>query len=439
MKKPSFFFSLLLIFVHLACVAQTTLSYSKMDEIDVRLRRYRDLTNEVYDSHPKYIVSRFTFRSLIKQDFSKITIGENSFSKIGRFAAVNFDSDESRFYFTPFTFIVKNDPFEGAFRAIHSIDFSGEVNSTNIFDFKQKKSLRAGYSYTRIFDKYSAKQGARNTSFHKAVVDEVYKDTRSEYQKMTTSFSAYLDLAAAAEDEDKTAFYKDIKKRFFKNLESIELKYYDDKWTVKRIAWVKFNLTPFSWDNFLYVDQTEQTSYSKPIDKSVYTANAKLSGNILFTYPHKRNMQLYLSGFLAASNKHSLSEIASPSQWQQSQLLTDSTFIISNDEKVYRLINSDFKTGIRPDVGGQLIFLINTFNKTPLGLDLATSFNGLVGAKKNAYVNKTTIGLVVPFLDKSGESTVNLEFFYQRKSYKKMDLESEELWGIKFGLPFHML
>jgi hypothetical protein len=437
MKKVIQFMSIMLLSTSLS--AQNSLPYVKFDEIKNRLIHYKLKTNEIYEENSTYLISTYTFRSLVQQDYSKITIGENSFSKIGRYATVNFDSDESKFYFTPFTFVVKSDPLSGPFKYIHSVDLSGEINSQNIFDFKNKKSLKAGYSFTKVFAKYKPKQDSRNTSFHSAMVDEVYKQSLSEYERMKTSFSDYLDIASEAENEDTTGLYKEVKKRFFKKLEDIELKYYGDKWARKKVAWLKVNITPFSWDNFSYISPGNTASDSGPIDKSVYTGNVKFSYNTLYTFPAFRNLNFYYSGYVSLTKKHSLSEISSPSQWQKTKLLTDSTFTLMEDKKVYSLNEQDFKARLRPDIGLQVIVLINTIKNTPLGLDLATSVNGLVAEDTDAYVSKNTIGLLIPFLDKKGESTINFEFFYQRKSYKKINLESQNLWGVKFGLPFSSL
>jgi hypothetical protein len=65
--------------------------------------------------------------------------------------------------------------------------------------------------------------------------------------------------------------------------------------------------------------------------------------------------------------------------------------------------------------------------------------NGLETQKNDAYVNTTSFGILFPFLDKNGESTINVELFYQRKSYIHIDLADEGIWGIKFGLPFKSL
>jgi hypothetical protein len=63
----------------------------------------------------------------------------------------------------------------------------------------------------------------------------------------------------------------------------------------------------------------------------------------------------------------------------------------------------------------------------------------LEATEKGAYVNKTSVGLLVPFVDKKGESSVNVEVFFQVKSYIKTELDDDSFWGIKFGLPFNKL
>lgn len=401
-----------------------------------KLTHYQDTTTKIYNDHKNYLISRYSFRSLIQKDYSKITVGENSFSKVGRFATLQIDEDGSKFYFTPFVFVVKKEPLDGPFKYIHAIDISGEM-SKKIFDFKNKKSLKAGYSFTWIVNEgYKPKPGARNEVFHKAIVDEAFGETKEKYENAKTDFSDYLDISDEIEEKDSTKVHKGAKKRFFNTLEELELKYYKEKWAAKRISWFKLNVTPFSWDNFKYLDPQIATSLSKPIDKSVYTANIKLSYNQLHTITTAKNLQFYWSAFAALSRKHTLSEISSPSRWYNLKKLTDSTSILAEDESVFSMTSTDFKSRLRPDFGAQFIILFDVFNETNIGIDLATSFNGLVTSSPSSYVNSTSLGLIIPFKDKEGNNSINFELFYEHKSYLNTSLKNNGFWGIKFGLPF---
>jgi len=411
----------------------------KLNEIDIKLKEYVLITNKIYDEHPSYLVSTYTFRSLIQKDFSKITIGENSFSKVGRFAAASVNADESKFYFTPFTFVQTKDPLKGPFRKIHAIDLSGDVSSEGVFNFKEWKSLKAGYSLTFILGGYTPKRDERDTGFHRKIVQETYDVTYAKYKKAQTSLSSYLSIADKVQSNDIDKLKKAAKEDFFKTLEEYELNYYDDKWKSKRISWVKFNITPISWDNFSFIDPTDAATFSKLEQKKAYTGSAKASFNQLHTFPNKKNMQIYFAGYIGLSRKHSLSEISTPIQYYNLKRLTDSTVTVVEDKQVYSLKQQDFKFGIRPDLGAQFIFIFNAFDDFNLGFDLASSFNGLVSSDGGAYVNKSTLGILFPFTDKDGESTVNLEIFYQRKTFSKIELENNGLWGVKFGLPFSKL
>jgi len=414
------------------------LSNIKFEAIKKKLLFYKDTTNLIYN-HKKndhYLVSRYSFRSLVQKDYSKITIGENSFTKVGRFATLQIDEDGSKFYFSPFVFVVKKDPLKGDFDYIHSIDISGEM-SKKVFDFKNKKTLKAGYSFTWISKKkYEYTFKARDEAFHEEMVRAAYMKTIEKYENATKYFSDYLDIADEVEKTDQTKVHKGAKKRFFKTLEEMELKYYEEKWATKKIGWFKLNITPFSWDNFKYLDPQIASSLSKPIDKSVYTGNIKLSYNLLYTAPAVKKFQFYWSAFVALSRKHSLSEISNPSQWYNLKKLTDSTSTVTEDENVFSMASSEFKSRLRPDIGAQVIILFDVFNDTNIGIDLASSFNGLVTSSPSSYVNSTSLGLIIPFKDKEGNNGINFELFYQRKSYLNTSLKNDGFWGIKFGLPF---
>ena len=100
------------------------------------------------------------------------------------------------------------------------------------------------------------------------------------------------------------------------------------------------------------------------------------------------------------------------------------------------MTSTDFKSRFRPDFGAQFIVLFDVFNDTNIGIDLATSFNGLVTSSPSSYINSTSLGLIIPFKDKEGNNSINFELFYERKSYLNTSLKNSGFWGIKFGLPF---
>ncbi|SDP47395.1 hypothetical protein SAMN05428975_1362 [Mucilaginibacter sp. OK268] len=421
--------------------AQLKLDSARLKYILSRLYLYEKITNDIYtdstSSDYPQLVSRYTFRALTQKDYSKITIGENSFSKIGRFATVNINSDESKFYFTPITFVQSKDPTKGPFRFIHSVDFSGEVDDQNIFDFKNKKSIRGSYSLTWVLNSYKFNP-KRDVAVHAQIVKSVRTDLTDLYQKAATDAAGYLAVSDDLEDTTKLAIRDKVKKRFFDNLDQVEEKYYNDKWGTKRMTWMKLNFAPLGWDNFSYIDPAQPTTKSSPADKSVYTGSLKVSVNQLLTFPSGKS-QFYWAVYAAITRKHSLSEISKPVQWYNMQRLTDSTVTVADDKKVFTLNDATFKTAYRPDAGAQVIYLLTPYKDMSIGLDVATSFAGLVADRSGAYVNRTSFGLLFPFLDKNGDATINVEVFYQRKSYIHTTLANEGIWGIKFGLPFNSL
>jgi hypothetical protein len=411
---------------------QDSLIQRWLGEFDTNTKRF-------YNPNERYLVTTYTFRRLAQNDFASIIIGENGFSKIGRYATLNINVDESRFYFSPITFIHHQDPFDGPFKAIHSIELSGEVNDGNIFNLSSKNTLKGGYSYTRVYNYYNFYPKSRDTLFHDQMIKIVYDKWKGKYQKAYTDFAEFLSLA---EDLDTTDFSRKGKRRiqnaFFKDLYAIEVNYYNDKWTRKRIDWLKVNLSPLGWSNFTIIDPDHVATQVAPIDKSIYAPSVRVSYNFLWTYPQSGH-QLYLSAWVGGAQKHSLSEISNPVQWYQFQKINDTTFTVSDEKKVYSIRESALLKRIRPDAGLQFIYLFEVAQKFSMGVDLASSFSGLVTPDGGAFINRSSFGLLFPFQDKNGEASINFELFYQLKSFTKMEMNRSDLLGIKFGLPFNRL
>ena len=51
-------------------------------------------------------------------------------------------------------------------------------------------------------------------------------------------------------------------------------------------------------------------------------------------------------------------------------------------------------------------------------------------------IETISLGLLFPLKDKDGKSTVNIEPFYQYRQYKEYEKAYENIWGIRFSVPF---
>ena len=442
MQKQFMIPLMILLFVQVNAQGPFT-TKARLDTINAWLVKYRDTTNFYYSHNGKRqrdsakLVSYYTFRKLIQRDFSKITIGENSFSKVGRFATVSLNTTESKFYFTPVTFVKDADPLKGSFRQIHSIDFSGTINDKKVFEFDSKYSLKGGYSWTFITGGYTPKQKARDTGFNQQIVNAVYRKTSAAYHAGKTDLVQFLAHSEALDstisvDSAKLA----VKKTFFSTLYELEEKYYDNKWDKKRITWFKINIIPISWDNFSMLDTATNSVMLKPLKKNLFTPSLKFSLN---RYTKYNVNELYWSLFTGVAKKHTLSEVTSTAQWYDFKKLSETTQTGVDDQKIYALKPAELKQAFRPEIGGQLIWLINQFPNFNFGFDFSASYGGMVSSQSGAAVSKNSVGIVFPFLDKEGKSTINIEFFYQAIFYINAGLSNDTGWGLKFGLPFNRL
>lgn len=394
--------------------------------IKAEIEAYRDTLNARYEANSKMLVHEYTFRRLIQKDFSKVITGENSFSKAGRFATLSLNTDESKFYFTPFVFVRNPDPLKGPFKQIHSIDVSGDINTKKIFELKSKYSIKAGYSFTYIDDRYSF--AGRDLALSKRLVDAVYVKQLARYTGMEKNILDSVAGLPELRNGDKR------RKAFSEQLADVEESLYADQWTKKTLRWWKLTLLPVSWDNFSFLDATQPESLSVPLKKSVYNPSVRASLSQLTSF---KKIKIYGSLWIGLGQKHSLSEISSPSQWYNFKRLTDSTFTVAEDKKVYSLKETDFEEKVKTDFGGQLISIFELPGNNNVGFDISTSFLGIVTDKEGSYVNQSSIGIVFPFSDKTGDVFINITPFVEWKSYINASLEKEFYGGIRFALPIN--
>lgn len=375
------------------------------------------------------LVSNYTFRRLIQKDFSKITTGDNGFSKVGKYATLDVNSDESKFYFSPLVFVSKQDPLDGSFKRVHSIDISGSINSSNIFDFKKKNTVTLGYSLTIVCDNYKYNPDDNDKDLKLKIREAAIKKMEKIGAAANDNVLDKLDNADILSDPKK------YKKKLLETIADYEENWAADLWTRKRINWWKFNLNAVSFDNFYIVDNGNTGSYESPISKSLFTPSLNVSFNSLKTYT-KKNMQLYYSGWVKLGIKHSLSEFSETSEWIKFQKLTDLTYITADKNDVYAIPESDLKSKLKPDIGAQLTWLFNINPAIKTGIDVSATYKSIVSSVNNSNAIKLSVGVIFPFTDKNGETSINIEPFYAYTRFSNIDMANKNFWGVRFGLPF---
>lgn len=377
------------------------------------------------------LVSNYTFKRLVQKDFATITTGENSFSKIGKYATLDINSDESKFYFSPLVFISKQDPLEGPFKSIHSIDISGAINSSNVFDFKKKNTVSLSYSLTKVFDKYKFLPSSKDVELLQRVRGAAIDKLEEAKENALTNVLDSLDNA------DFINSPKKYKKKLLETIADYEENWADDKWTKKKISWLKINFTLLSFDNFYLLDNTNPSSYDSPISESIFVPALNISYNSFRNYSNLRS-EFYYSIWLKGSIKHTLSEFSETSEWVKYEKLSDTTFVTADKNDVYILNEADLEKKFKIDFGAQIVYLFHLTAKVKAGIDISGSYKSLV-ASSGANATNLSIGIIFPFLDKDGEATINIEPFYSFTKFSNIELDNKNFWGVRFGLPFNKL
>lgn len=385
--------------------------------------------------HDSMLVSYYTWKTLVKSDFSALT-GLDNTATIGKFAALNINPNTSTFTFSPIT--ITDEVVKKNFNFVQSFDFTGTVNSSSVLNLKKWKTVNFSYSLTWLFSKgYYFLPGNRGTKNHKPE-DTEYKQLYDEleYKFLSTYYRrmhSKLDELNHPEYSDIT----DLKQAWLDSVARYEKLLVKNSWTGKHFGWMKMTATALAFDNTNHIITTDAATFTTPKSKVYYTPGLLVSGNYLWA--RKTGWNYYVSLFLQGVIKDSFTDVLSTSEWNKINPLTDSATVTMDTKSVYLLKDANIKTGLRANTGFEGIILFPASKYLGAGLDLSVSYNGLISNKVNTntgWLQNLQAGLILSFKDKSGASTVNIEPYYQWKKYLKYTLDSEKVWGIKFSIPF---
>lgn len=389
------------------------------------------------------LVSNYTFRNLLKNDFAMLLTGDKSKTSTGRYAALDLNSTEKRFTISPFVYNPGNDPLVADFRHIFNIDFTGTLYNNNSFNFKDRNTVTVGFNYTYVTAGYDFITKS----------PELTNDLNSLYDAVSSDFIAKINAlnpvagSAAPPIKDKVdGLYlvsggsdKEMEKAYFEKIRGYEEKLTSKSWTGKKIRWFKLGFNLISNDKFNYIDTTNIVNYLSPKIKVVFNPSIQASYN----YYHKtrKGIDLYANAWVKYSRKHSLSEIASSKQWNQINKLSgsDSIYFGVESKDVYLVNENKFASLNIGDWGFQCIALKNFRDLIDIGLDLKYENVGFIKPLSENSISKIetiTFGIIFPMKDKDGASTVIFEPFFQHRQYVDYDKASQNLWGIRFSLPF---
>lgn len=424
-------FSLVALMLWVMCRAQTTKADSIIDRTNQQLKE--DIKDE------DALVSEYTFRNLVKNDFSRIITGDKNKTAVGRYAALDLNTEDKRFTFVPITYSLGNNSLLAPFRHVVSLEISGALSSKNSFNFKDRNSITSGVAYTYVRGTYSfdSKNKQNISSKYEAIYNQAATEAKSTLDKHGDAITELKNSKALSNPNE-------IKKAFLDKVEEAEILLTDKLWNHKKIWWVKTNINFFSLDNFDYINIKDSSTYFKPASKSVYNPSFQISGNLFYSY--RNGVDLYLNGYAKGARKHTLSEIASKTEWNKIKRFNDTLYFASDEKDVFVFDDSQFSTKFLADFGLQFICIVpfkrNELSILDVGLDLKYDNVSFIkpGTKSTiANINSFMIGLIFPFKDKEGKSSINIEPFWQYKQYVNYEKDATVNWGVKFALPFKQL
>jgi hypothetical protein len=423
-----------------AAVAQTLntlLNNNSNDTVVTRINTYR--TRQITPvAHNRMLVSYYSWKNLVKSDFSALTGLDNSAS-VGKYAALNINQTTSTFTFTPITISPAVD--KKNYNVIHSFDFTGTLDKTSVLDLKNWRSVSLSYSLTYVFDKtYKFLLEPRGTTFHKPVdrdYIELYDDLETKFIQTYLARSNHPTTRLNHPEYDDPA---DLRQAWLDSVARYEKLLIKDSWTSKRFGWIKASANALAFDNAEYIITGDATTYDKPKSKAFYTPGLMVSGN--YYWGLHSGWNFYISLYVQGVIKDTFTDIFSTSEWNKTGQLTDSAVIKKDSKNVYLTTDGNIKTRLMPNTGIEGIVLFPASAYIGCGLDLSLAYNGIISnqaARTSGWLQNVQAGLILSFKDKTGKSTINIEPYYQRKKYINYTLDSSHLWGVKLSIPFSRL
>ncbi|QEC51911.1 hypothetical protein EDD80_11548 [Anseongella ginsenosidimutans] len=387
------------------------------------------------------LVSEYTFRKLVQEDFSLLLTGDKSKTAPGRYAALEINEDGQRVTITPFAW--HRDPMKGPSRWMGTLDVNAGVNGKNIWDFGGRKKLSLGGSITLLGARYLFRPRWKETDKKKQPsVDDynkIYTIAQEDMMEKRNAIKHIIDTLDFVKIAGDTT---SLKRAYLEQASIYERKLTDDKWNARLFYWAKLNIVPVSLDYLDIVGLEDSSSYQSPMNKKVFTPSLQLSGNIYGAT--RRWGDAYLNGWIRIGFKHNLSEIYSTTTWNKISPLGDSAVVIEDSKEVYVLEKTALSKKALADVGGQLIYYVPKFKwlyGARVGIDLSMTSSAFMSPTdaSTSHLETYHAGFVVSLPDKDGTPSVNLQVFHQWKKYIDYQGDAEGMWGMKFSIPFNSL
>lgn len=399
------------------------------------------------------LVSRYTFRNLVKNDFSTITVADNS-ATVGQFASLSIDPNTYKLAFSPYAWSPQGADLQNKkFTHVWSTNISTTLNNQSLFNLKDWRTVNGSISYTYVFNakyKYAHDDGttgeqkqnfiARTANDFVAPYIKIHDDLHLEMKELLKKGYTGKDpneLVALNHPEFKDE--KDFTQAYLDSVSKYEQLFTGDSWQVKRLGWVKGTVSPLSFDNAYYIRSDDPGTFDAPKNKVQYTPSATVSGN--YFIGTKTGWNFYWNANATISLKDMFSGIYTAQTYVNFTPLDNVSDLQPTNEQVFEITGAPLSPKWLPDLGAEFI-IIKSFKAIAFGVDVNYLNNFVISNEpgiSTGNISTIDLGLVIGLHDKNGKSTINIEPYWQNQDYLKVNLPSGQLWGVKFSLPINSL
>lgn len=372
-----------------------------------------------------YLISPIAFRRLVKQNFGDLILGNESVSKIGRYASLDV-SEKPAFDFSPFT--SESDIEKHNYQHIFAVNISGKLNSEDIFRIKDIRDLSLRLSFTRILNSAS---GYIPTDRSSNLKSQYVCDLQRQLLILCREYNQKMNDIDSTDCSDKDKLKNKLLPKFLDGYYDKEMEVSEDYWRVKKFTWFTIS-AGIKRDKVMFINEdTIKALHYNPQSETVVIP--ELLGSINHFAKHANRTQ-FISFWASVKAKHSLSEVYEPEKFQSYSKITDVVFMDKGSDDVFVTKFNKLDKKAVLDFGLRAVGTTAIRGKS-IGASFAFSRKGLVAEASFPSLFRTEIGGVIPFRKADGESSFNLEIFHRWDIYSQFDYSNDNYWGVRFNVP----
>jgi len=312
-------------------------------------------SNLNYLSRPGMLVSRYTFRNLIKNDFSTVTIADNT-ATVGQFASLSIDPNTYKLAFSPIAWSPTDDLVNHDFRHVFAINVTATLSNQSLLNLKDWRTVTGSFSWTYIFKgKYSAGKkeqqqfllsgGKKDLSEYQQIYDGITAQLLNQRNQAYDHISRVKNKLTAL-NHPEFLDKDDLKKAYMDSVSKYEQILTNDKWTSKEFIWLKLTGSPLSFDNAYYVQTDNSATFDHPVTATNWTPS--INAAINYFAGSKSGWNFYWNANASYGLKDMFSQIYTPQTYDSFDKLTDISMIQKTNEQIFEITGQPLPSKVLP-------------------------------------------------------------------------------------------